>query len=148
MEQLLAPGSVWNPLGGAAELAGAVVVWKAPAWPSCAAGHCTAAEHPYPQLLPSVPSSRVSPWGRFVGAWERPPRIPPARLDLTARSDAAAAQLIDWIHQPTALTHACNGLRTEITGRVSIKSPMRRADVPHKADILPADDVNGKEDPS
>lgn len=31
--------------------------------------------------------------------------------------------------------------------QVSVKSPMRRADVPHKADILPADDVNGKEDP-
>ncbi|XP_059688025.1 protein Flattop [Gavia stellata] len=99
-------------------------------------------------LLPAVPRSQASPWGRFVGTWEMPPRIPPARLDLTSRSAAATAQLIDWICRPTALTRACNGLRTEITGKVSIKSLMSRADVPYKADILPADDVNGKEDPS
>ncbi|KAM6112593.1 protein Flattop [Phoenicopterus ruber ruber] len=99
-------------------------------------------------LLPDVPRSQASPWGKFVGTWEMPPRIPPARLDLTSRSAAAAAQLTEWIRQPTTLTRACNGLRTEITGKVSIKSPMRRTDVPHKADILPADDVNGKDDPS
>lgn len=32
--------------------------------------------------------------------------------------------------------------------QVSIKSPMRRAAVPRKANILPADDENRKEDPS
>ncbi|XP_010279962.1 PREDICTED: UPF0740 protein C1orf192 homolog, partial [Phaethon lepturus] len=68
-------------------------------------------------LLPTVPRSQASPWGTFVGTWEMPPRIPPARLDLTSRSAAAAARLIDHIRQPTALTHACNGLRTEITGK-------------------------------
>ncbi|KAM6106603.1 protein Flattop [Pterocles gutturalis] len=68
-------------------------------------------------LLPAVPRSQASPWGTFVGTWEMPPRIPPARLDLTARSATAAARLLAWTHRPTALTHACNGLRTEITGK-------------------------------
>lgn len=49
-----------------------------------------------------------------------PPRIPPARLDLTSRSATAAARLTGWTRQPTALTHACNGLRTEITGKVGV----------------------------
>ncbi|XP_042640755.1 protein Flattop [Tyto alba] len=68
-------------------------------------------------LLPTVPCSQASPWGTFVGTWEMPPRIPPARLDLTSRSAAAAARLLDWVHQPTTLTGACNGLRTAVTGR-------------------------------
>ncbi|KAM9251952.1 protein Flattop [Cariama cristata] len=99
-------------------------------------------------LLPTASRSQASPWGTFVGTWDMPTRIPPARLDLTSRSPTAAARLVDWIRQPTALSRACNGLRTEITGKVSIKSPMSRADVPQKANILLADDVNGKEDPS
>ncbi|XP_068271261.1 protein Flattop [Nyctibius grandis] len=68
-------------------------------------------------LLPAVPRSQASPWGTFVGTWDMPPRIPPARLDLTSRSAAAAARLMDRLRQPTTLTHACNGLRTEITGK-------------------------------
>ncbi|XP_069650189.1 protein Flattop isoform X4 [Haliaeetus albicilla] len=68
-------------------------------------------------LLPTVPRSQASPWGTFVGTWDMPPRIPPARLDLTSRSATAAMQLMDRIRQPTALTHACNGLWTEITGK-------------------------------
>ncbi|XP_074709383.1 protein Flattop [Strix uralensis] len=68
-------------------------------------------------LLPTVPRSQASPWGTFVGTWEMPLRIPPARLDLTSRSAAAAARLLGWIHQPTTLTRARNGLWTEITGK-------------------------------
>ncbi|XP_074785144.1 protein Flattop [Athene noctua] len=68
-------------------------------------------------LLPTVPRSQASPWGTFVATWEMPPRIPPARLDLTSRSAAAAARLLGWIRQPTTLTRAHNGLRTEITGK-------------------------------
>uniref|UniRef100_A0A8C3J5C8 Protein Flattop n=1 Tax=Calidris pygmaea TaxID=425635 RepID=A0A8C3J5C8_9CHAR len=68
-------------------------------------------------LLPDVPRSQVSPWGTFVGTWEMPPRIPPARLNLTSRSAAAAGRLTDWIHRPTTLTHACNGIRTHVTGK-------------------------------
>uniref|UniRef100_A0A8D0FQ17 Protein Flattop n=1 Tax=Strix occidentalis caurina TaxID=311401 RepID=A0A8D0FQ17_STROC len=70
-------------------------------------------------LLPTVPRSQASPWGTFVGTWEMPLRIPPARLDLTSRSAAAATRLLGWIHQPTTLTRARNGLWTEITGKVS-----------------------------
>ncbi|KAM6039470.1 protein Flattop [Chlamydotis macqueenii] len=68
-------------------------------------------------LLPTVPRSQASPWGSFVGTWEMPTRIPPARLDLSSRSAAAAARLTDRARQPTALTRACNGLRTRITGK-------------------------------
>ncbi|KAM6365118.1 protein Flattop [Pluvialis apricaria] len=86
-------------------------------------------------LLPTVPRSQASPWGTFVGTWEMPPRIPPARLDLTSHSAAAAARLTGWIRQPTALTRACNGLRTEITGKPqepqsdvqTTKKPSRRS---------------------
>uniref|UniRef100_A0A8B9T1I0 Protein Flattop n=1 Tax=Anas platyrhynchos TaxID=8839 RepID=A0A8B9T1I0_ANAPL len=37
-------------------------------------------------LLPSVPRSQASPWGSFLGTWDMPSRIPPAKLNLTARS--------------------------------------------------------------
>ncbi|XP_009995670.1 PREDICTED: UPF0740 protein C1orf192 homolog [Chaetura pelagica] len=60
----------------------------------------------------------ASPWGTFVGTWDMPRRIPPAKLDLTSRSAAAAARLLDRIHPPTTLTRACNGLRTDVTGKV------------------------------
>ncbi|KAM6325725.1 protein Flattop [Alca torda] len=74
-------------------------------------------------LLPDVPRSQASPWGMFVGTWEMPSRIPPARLDLTSRSAAAAGRLTAWIRRPTALTRARNGLRTDITGKVGGPSP-------------------------
>ncbi|KAM8986356.1 protein Flattop [Guaruba guarouba] len=67
-------------------------------------------------LLPSIPRSQASPWGSFVGTWEMPSRIPPARVDLTARSAAATERLLRRIHQCTALSSARNGLRTRITG--------------------------------
>ncbi|XP_051497173.1 protein Flattop [Apus apus] len=76
-------------------------------------------------LLPTVPRSQASPWGTFVGTWDMPRRIPPARLDLTSRSAAAAAQLLDRIHQPTTLTHACNGLWTEVTGKTTQPPALR-----------------------
>ncbi|XP_042699338.1 protein Flattop isoform X2 [Chrysemys picta bellii] len=68
-------------------------------------------------LLPTVPRSKASPWGTFMGTWEMPLKIPPAKLNLTSRSAAAASHLTDWIHKSTALTSACNGLRPQITGK-------------------------------
>ncbi|XP_050786932.1 protein Flattop [Gopherus flavomarginatus] len=68
-------------------------------------------------LLPTVPRSKASPWGTFMGTWEMPLKIPPAKLNLTSRSAAAASRLTDWIHKSTALTSACNGLRPQITGK-------------------------------
>uniref|UniRef100_A0A8V5GQR8 Protein Flattop n=1 Tax=Melopsittacus undulatus TaxID=13146 RepID=A0A8V5GQR8_MELUD len=74
-------------------------------------------------LLPSVPRSQASPWGSFVGTWEMPSRIPPARLDLTARSAAAADRLLQHLHQCSVLSSARNGLRTRITGTVRAPHP-------------------------
>ncbi|XP_075764161.1 protein Flattop isoform X1 [Pelodiscus sinensis] len=68
-------------------------------------------------LLPSVPRSKASPWGTFMGTWEMPLKIPPAKLNLTSRSAAAASRLTNWIHKSTTLTNACNGLRPQITGK-------------------------------
>ncbi|XP_075301450.1 protein Flattop isoform X2 [Opisthocomus hoazin] len=97
-------------------------------------------------LLPAVPRSQASPWGRFVGTWEMPSRIPPARLDLTSRAVTAATRVTGWVRQPTALTHACNGLQTEITGKPqqprsdtrTAKEPSRRRSRASGEGIQPA----------
>ncbi|XP_051854214.1 protein Flattop isoform X2 [Antechinus flavipes] len=47
-------------------------------------------------LLPSVPRSKANPWGTFMGTWQMPLQIPPARINLTARSTAAANRLLNW----------------------------------------------------
>ncbi|XP_023555596.1 protein Flattop isoform X2 [Octodon degus] len=65
-------------------------------------------------LLPSVPRSKASPWGSFIGTWQMPLKIPPARVTLTARTTAGAASLTKWIHKNPDLLKACNGLRPEI----------------------------------
>uniref|UniRef100_A0A8B9FA60 Protein Flattop n=1 Tax=Amazona collaria TaxID=241587 RepID=A0A8B9FA60_9PSIT len=74
-------------------------------------------------LLPSIPRSQASPWGSFLGTWEMPSRIPPARVDLTARSAAGTERLLQRIHQCPALSSARNGLRTRITGTVRAPHP-------------------------
>ncbi|OPJ71604.1 hypothetical protein AV530_017816 [Patagioenas fasciata monilis] len=48
------------------------------------------------------------------------------RLSLTSRSAAAAARLTAWTRQPTALRRACNGVRTEITGKPEEPRPDRQ----------------------
>ncbi|XP_053822716.1 protein Flattop [Vidua chalybeata] len=67
-------------------------------------------------LLPHVRRSQVSPWGTFLGTWDMPARIPPARLDLSARQPRAAARLAR--ERPPGLSTACNGLRTRVTGKL------------------------------
>lgn len=67
-------------------------------------------------LLPTVPRSKDSPWGTYLGTWDMPLKIPPAKVHLTSRSVAAAARITEWIQKSTALTTACNGLCPEITG--------------------------------
>ncbi|XP_064588545.1 protein Flattop [Zonotrichia leucophrys gambelii] len=67
-------------------------------------------------LLPHVPRSKVSPWGTFLGTWAMPARIPPARLDRSARSPGAAERLER--EQPRELRRACNGIRTRVTGKL------------------------------
>ncbi|XP_071583376.1 protein Flattop isoform X2 [Heliangelus exortis] len=78
------------------------------------------------------PGPQASPWGTFVGTWDMPPRIPPPKLDLTARSAPAATRLLEQIQQPSTLTQACNGLQTEITGKLqessqTAKEPSQRS---------------------
>ncbi|XP_053907015.1 protein Flattop [Cuculus canorus] len=87
-------------------------------------------------LLPSASRSQASPWGTFVGTWEMPARIPPVRLDLTSRSATAAARLTEWVRQPTALTRARNGLRTEITGKPQVlRSDVQTAKEPSQRSV-------------
>uniref|UniRef100_A0A8C3WTJ7 Protein Flattop n=1 Tax=Catagonus wagneri TaxID=51154 RepID=A0A8C3WTJ7_9CETA len=68
-------------------------------------------------LLPSVPRSKASPWGSFMGTWEMPLKIPPARVTLTSRTAADAASLTKWIQKNPDLLKASNGLRPEILGK-------------------------------
>ncbi|XP_043857573.1 protein Flattop isoform X2 [Dromiciops gliroides] len=104
-------------------------------------------------LLPSVPRSKTSPWGTFMGTWQMPLQIPPARVTLTSRSTAAANRLINWVQKNPDLLNASNGLRPEIRGHPqeprprendsSLKPPKKTAtpkavqEVPHPA---PAED--------
>uniref|UniRef100_A0A8D2J6A2 Protein Flattop n=1 Tax=Varanus komodoensis TaxID=61221 RepID=A0A8D2J6A2_VARKO len=69
-------------------------------------------------LLPSVPRSKASPWGTYLGTWDMPLKIPPAKVNLTSRSVDAAAHLIEWIGKSTALDTACNGFRPQVIGKV------------------------------
>ncbi|XP_007537501.1 protein Flattop isoform X2 [Erinaceus europaeus] len=68
-------------------------------------------------LLPSVPRSKASPWGSFMNTWQMPLRVPPARVNLTARSAAGTASLTKWIEKNPDLLKASNGLRPEIFGK-------------------------------
>ncbi|XP_059136902.1 protein Flattop [Peromyscus eremicus] len=68
-------------------------------------------------LLPSVPRSKASPWGSFMGTWQMPLKVPPARVTLTSRTTDAAASLTKWIKKNPDLLNASNGLRPEILGK-------------------------------
>ncbi|XP_017370634.1 protein Flattop [Cebus imitator] len=68
-------------------------------------------------LLPSVPRSKANPWGSFMGTWQMPLKIPPARVTLTSRTTAGAASLTKWIQKNPDLLKASNGLRPEILGK-------------------------------
>ncbi|XP_070938313.1 protein Flattop isoform X2 [Macaca nemestrina] len=69
-------------------------------------------------LLPSVPRSKANPWGCFMGTWQMPLKIPPARVTLTSRTTAGAASLTKWIQKNSDLLKASNGLRPEILGKI------------------------------
>ncbi|XP_068393715.1 protein Flattop [Eschrichtius robustus] len=68
-------------------------------------------------LLPSVPRSKASPWGSFMGTWQMPLKVPPARVTLTSRTAAGAASLTKWIQKNPDLLKASNGLHPEILGK-------------------------------
>lgn len=54
-----------------------------------------------------------------MGTWQMPLKIPPARVTLTSRTTAGAASLTKWIQKNPDLLKASNGLRPEISGKVS-----------------------------
>ncbi|XP_035871718.1 protein Flattop isoform X4 [Phyllostomus discolor] len=66
---------------------------------------------------PARPTKEASPWGSFMGTWQMPLRIPPARVSLTSRSAAGAAALTAWIQKDPDFLKASNGLRPEILGK-------------------------------
>ncbi|XP_066461975.1 protein Flattop [Eleutherodactylus coqui] len=94
-------------------------------------------------LLPGVPRSKTSPWGTFIGTWDMPSKIPPAKVSLTSRSADASQRLTEWIKKSESLVTACNGLRPEITGKVSLNKeeddpPQQQSRSPsQKSDCIP-----------
>ncbi|XP_044130912.1 protein Flattop [Bufo gargarizans] len=70
-------------------------------------------------LLPGVPRSKTSPWGTYIGTWDMPSKIPPTRVSLTSRTADASRRLTEWIQKSESLVTACNGLRPDVTGKVS-----------------------------
>lgn len=55
-----------------------------------------------------------------MGTWQMPLKVPPAQVTLTSRTAAGAASLTKWIQKNPDLLKASNGLRPEISGKVSI----------------------------
>ncbi|EPQ16586.1 UPF0740 protein like protein [Myotis brandtii] len=105
-------------------------------------------------LLPSVPRSKASPWGSFMGTWEMPLKIPPARVTLTSRTAAGAASLTKWIQKNPDLLKASNGLRPEILGKpqdpASQKKPqnsVQQAPSPAIIPRSPATDLSSPDQP-
>ncbi|XP_063295375.1 protein Flattop [Pelobates fuscus] len=70
-------------------------------------------------LLPDVPKSKEDPWGSFVGTWDMPKKMPPAKISLTSRSVQASKRLLNWIDNSSSFISANNGLRPDITGKPS-----------------------------
>ncbi|KAK2112836.1 hypothetical protein P7K49_007102 [Saguinus oedipus] len=66
---------------------------------------------------PTKPTKEANPWGSFMGTWQMPLKIPPARVTLTSRTTAGAASLTKWIQKNPDLLKASNGLHPEILGK-------------------------------
>ncbi|XP_016065942.1 PREDICTED: protein Flattop [Miniopterus natalensis] len=105
-------------------------------------------------LLPSVPRSKASPWGSFMGTWQMPLKIPPARVTLTSRTAAGAASLTKWIQKNPDLLNASNGLHPEILGKPgdpgSQKKPrnsVKQAPSPTIIPNSPASNLDSPEQP-
>ncbi|KAJ7307620.1 hypothetical protein JRQ81_009673 [Phrynocephalus forsythii] len=89
------------------------------AHPSAREGYTQFIANDKGHLLPSIPRSKASPWGTYMGTWDMPLRIPPAQVNLTSRSVDAATRLTEWVSKSAALTAACNGFSPEIVGKPS-----------------------------
>nr|KAF6412961.1 cilia and flagella associated protein 126 [Molossus molossus] len=102
-------------------------------------------------LLPSVPRSKASPWGSFMGTWQMPLKIPPARVTLTSRTAAGAASLTNWIQKNPDLLNASNGLRPEILGKPhnpdSRKKPRKSVQQAPSPTIIPSSPASNLSSP-
>lgn len=61
-------------------------------------------------LKVGIPRSAESPWGTFMGTWDMPRKIPPARPSYTARSNRAANTL-KLFKENSTLNNAINGYK-------------------------------------
>ncbi|XP_063802981.1 protein Flattop isoform X2 [Pseudophryne corroboree] len=97
------------------------------------------------------PYKEASPWGTFIGTWDMPTRIPPTKLSLTSRSADASKRLVDWIQGNGPLISACNGLRPDITGKITDEKqePQKKSPSPKSqgAPVTPTREVAAKTPP-
>ncbi|XP_044800049.2 protein Flattop isoform X3 [Bubalus bubalis] len=105
------------------------------------------------EMTRPCPCSQASPWGSFMGTWQMPLKVPPARATLTSRTAAGAASLTRWIQKNPDLLKASNGLRPEIFGkphypdsqkklRKSITKTVQQAPSPTIIPSSPASNLN------
>uniref|UniRef100_H2YQV8 Protein Flattop n=1 Tax=Ciona savignyi TaxID=51511 RepID=H2YQV8_CIOSA len=75
-------------------------------------------------LRNGVPRSNESPWGTFMGTWDMPRKIPPARPSYTARSDRAAQNLLQF-KDASPLNTAVNGYKEFTPNKSKNLSPKK-----------------------
>ncbi|XP_039248295.2 protein Flattop-like [Styela clava] len=80
-------------------------------------------------LYNEAPKSKESPWGTFMGTWDMPCKIPPARPSYTARSRDAAKNLHN-LKQTSPLNNAVNGYKKFEKTKKSQTSPLERPHAP------------------
>nr|CAB3226645.1 UPF0740 protein C1orf192-like [Phallusia mammillata] len=88
-------------------------------------------------LKSAIPRSTESPWGTFMGTWDMPRNIPPARPSYTARSARAANNLLNF-KETSPLNNAVNGYKEFSPGKpkrviTPRKSPIEKAPQPSGA---------------
>nr|KAF6412959.1 cilia and flagella associated protein 126 [Molossus molossus] len=97
------------------------------------------------------PTKEASPWGSFMGTWQMPLKIPPARVTLTSRTAAGAASLTNWIQKNPDLLNASNGLRPEILGKPhnpdSRKKPRKSVQQAPSPTIIPSSPASNLSSP-
>lgn len=80
-------------------------------------------------LFDEAPKSKESPWGTFMGTWDMPCKIPPARPSYTARSRDAAKNLHN-LKQTSPLNNAVNGYKKFDKTKKCQTSPLERPQAP------------------
>lgn len=80
-------------------------------------------------LLRGAPRSNENPWGTFMGTWDMPCKIPPARPSYTARSNHAAKNLYVF-KSDSSLNNAVNGYKIFGKTKKVQTSPFQRPGAP------------------